>query len=63
MLRLRQLCLFSLAILAYLPMLHAQTGQLYTVGQGAPNPEVLFLFQNAWTRNGFSSQAVYPTSM
>ncbi len=51
--------ILGLAILGQVPLLPAAT---YSVGQGAPTPEITFLFQNAWTRNGFSSLAVYPLS-
>ena len=47
----------GLALLALLPMLYAIN---FTVGGGAPTPEITFLFQNAWTRNGFNNQAVVP---
>ena len=55
--RLLSLGALGLATLALLPLLYAIT---FTVGGGAPTPEITFLFQNAWSRNDFYKQAVIP---
>ncbi len=57
--RLWRLGALGLATLAYLPVLSAAT---FTVGEGAPTPEITFLFQAAWSQNGFNNQGVYPVS-
>ena len=47
----------GLAVLAFLPMVHSATP---TVGGGAPTAEITFLFQAAFSRNGFNTMVILP---
>jgi uncharacterized protein (TIGR03437 family) len=56
--RANRLLASSLALIVLLPvLLYAAT---FTIGGGAPNTNITFLFQTAYYRNGFSSMVVLP---